>query len=82
VTLHVIKIKEITQIVFGATVSTAVLQEDHQDRIITESLSMSVSRGPVQYKCTFGMTGITSVISSTITFITDQTFFERKLAPK
>jgi len=78
----VIKIQEMSQISVGATASTAVLQEDHQDRIITESLSMFFSHGPVQYKCTFEMTGITSVISSTITFITDQTFFERKLAPK
>jgi len=78
VTLRVIKIQEITQIAVGATASTAILQEDHQDSIITESLSMSVSHGPVRYKCTLGMTGITFVISSTVTFITDQTFFKKE----
>jgi hypothetical protein len=82
VTIHEIKIKKITQIAALATASTAVLQEDHQDRIIPEYLSISVSYGPVQYKRVFGMTGITLVISSNITFIIDQTFFERKLALK
>ena len=81
-TLHVIKIQEVTQIAVLATASTEVLQEDHQDSKIPKYMNMSVSRSPIQYKRVFGMTGLTFAISSNITFSIDQIYFERKLVPK